>query len=457
MKNLTIQKLLEITAGKLLNNNYLNKPIDNFSIDTRTIKKNECFIAIKGERFDGHKFIKMAVKQGAAAVITENDTNISYNLDIPVIKVENTIKTLEKIATYFRDQYPVIRIGITGSIGKTTAKELTFQLLGQYHNTLKTPKSFNNNIGIPLTCFQLKPEHKIAIFEMGTNDFGEIEHLSKLIRPKFGVITCIASSHLEKFKDLQGVQKAKQEILAGMDNNSTLFINTDDPACVEIGRLFNGKTVTFGCKNRADIQAKNIHSNNKQIFFTIRGIKLNTPIQGKHNIYNVLVAIAISLELNIPLEEIKETLKILNLPSMRLETKEKNGITIINDAYNSNLKSALAAVEYLETFENTRKIAILGGMLELGEKSEELHYTLGKEAAKKNIDMLFVIGDVSRPIFQGAKDNGMSMEKLIYGCDLNQGIKKLFNILKKGDTILLKGSRKFELEKIEKKLMKNEF
>ncbi|NUM36096.1 MAG: UDP-N-acetylmuramoyl-tripeptide--D-alanyl-D-alanine ligase [Candidatus Brocadiae bacterium] len=453
MLKLSLSELIQITGGKTGNSPIFCKDIQGLSTDSRNILPGQCFLAIKGEKYDGHNFILDAIQKDASAIIANESYPVASGIPIPVIQVPQTLDALEKIALHHYKQFPLLCIAITGSVGKTTTKHLACSILSNRFGVLKSPKSFNNSLGVSLTLLELESIHKVLVMELGANAPGEIAHLTKMIKPDIGLITCVAPCHLEGFHSLSGVEQAKSEILLGMGEESVFITNADDCACQRILSKFPGKTVTFSLEKTSDFHAQNIRKEKDGIAFKMNGEEYFSPLPGLHNLYNLLASMAIATQAGMTPEEIKDSLSSLQLPAMRMEVKQSGGITVINDAYNANPKSMTAALEYLEQFPSTRKIAVLGSMLELGKESHHYHALIGKEAAAKNLDFLFAIGKEAKDIAIGAKESGMPEDKIFFYDDNINIEKELLPLLKQGDVVLLKASRRIKLEELVSKII----
>ena len=459
LHSLTIDDILEATQGEWTNSAVFPKAIDGISIDSRTISPGQCFIALEGEKHDGHHFLAEAVQKGAHALIVQkprNGPSPSPNgptiADVPRIEVPCTSKALENLALFYRARFTFSLVAITGSLGKTTTKELAFQIASRYCPTLKSPKSFNNSIGIPLTFLQIRKEHRVVVLEIGANAFGEIDHLSRIARPDIALITCVAPCHLEGFKNLEGVERAKGEILSGLKREGTLIVNGDDPACLRIASRFSGKVVTFGGDEKCDFHIQKITADGTGSRFWVNGKEFFSSLAGEHNLYNMVAAIAVAEQWDIPYEIVRDGVRDSQASSMRLEVKSLGGITVINDAYNSSPKAVMAAISFLKKFRGKRKIAILGSMLELGEESEKYHHKVGTEVANSGIDILCAVGEEAASFLQGAIEGGMDAPKLFFFPRTEEAMERLPALLEKGDVVLLKASRRMAFERLEESL-----
>ena len=451
MPELQLQQIKEAIHGHV--SNECACIIKGFSTDTRSLTPGNCFIALKGEFHDGHKFLELADKMGASAAIVEKTTTIPSNIQIPIIQVDNTLKALMDVAKYHYEQLSPLPIGITGSMGKTTTKELCFQILAHDRHVLKSPKSFNNNIGVPLTLLSLEPEHQIAILELGANHFGEIKQLSQLIKPKIGVISCVAPSHLEGFGNIDGVMRAKGELLKGMNKGGTLVVNGDDARCLAISQEFQGKVITFGHHKKCNFRIGQIRTTESGTRFELNGKAWKTPLIGQHNIYNLTAAIAVATEIGLSTEQIHKHSQKLSLPAMRMEITQHKEITFINDAYNANPQAMLAATSYLATCYQKRKIAIIGSMLELGSGSKDLHRDTGKQLGKYDIDLYFVIGQEAEAMYEGILESGYPSTAAFYFETIESAIPFILSKLQAKDIVLLKASRCLKFESLQDNLM----
>ena len=447
MKNVTIRKIIELTNGELITGNE-DFECKNFSKDTRQIQENDTYIGIKGENFDGNAFWKEALEKGAKCVIVENIDFSKENLenfkDKIIIKVESTFDALYKIATYKRDINNIPVVAITGSVGKTSTKDMVASVVSQKYETLKTIGNNNNNIGLPFTILGLKDE-EVMVLEMGMNHFGEISLLSKIAKPNICVITNIGTSHIGFLGSRENILKAKLEILDGTEN-PIIIVNNDNDLLHKwyMDNKDSKNIVSFGIENESDIMPKKLelHHDGSEYDCNINGedVKVKVPIAGEHFVFNSLCAIAVGKVLNIEPDKILQGIKNVELTKRRMDVKEKNGITIINDAYNASPESIKESLKYLKTFENNRKIAILGDVLELGEYNEELHRKIGKYVAEEGVDILIYYGEASKYVIDQAIKEGMNPKNIYDVKEKNQIIDLLKQKIKNGDVLLFKAS-----------------
>jgi len=446
----TVRDILTAAKGRLLSGN-ADEILTGISTDTRKIKKGELFLAIKGEKFDGHSFILDAVSKGAGGVLVQEGgiTNANFKLpDVSFISVNDSIKALGDIGNFHRSRFAIPIIGITGSNGKTTTKEMTAAILNKKFNALKNFGTENNNIGVPLTLMRLNSEHDIAVLEMGTNHLGEIRRLSEIARPTIAIITNIGPSHLEYLEDTDTVFKAKIEMLEHMSDGARLILNADDEY---LRKIKTGLKITwFGFDKEADFRADKISLEPDGISFRLNEKwDISLGVLGRHNVYNALSAIACAWDFGISIDEIKDALKEFRVPNMRMEVKKFGDIKIINDSYNANPQSMKQAIEALRDMTTEgRKVLIAGDMLELGTFSGRFHHLVGKQAAESGIDLIVAVGKLAEHVARGAQEAGMSERKIKLCAVMKEAREKVSSLIKKGDTILVKGSRAMRMEEI---------
>lgn len=447
MKNLTVRDILNITKGKLIIGDEQLECI-NFSKDTREIEKGDVYIAIKGETFDGNKFWRHALESGADCVIVDNvnftEKEKQEFKEKTIIQVEDTLKALYKIAEYKRSLYDIPVIAITGSVGKTSTKDIVANIVGQKYKTLKTIGNNNNNIGLPFTILRMKDEEAMVL-EMGMNHFGEIRLLTNIAKPTICIITNIGTSHIGNLGSRENILKAKLEILEGTEK-PIIIINNDNDLLHKWYEDNKQKMdiKTYGIKEKSHINAKNIVLEESSSQFTCNleneNLNIKVPIGGEHFILNSLCAVSVGKALGIDNEKIIKGIESFELTKKRMDITElKDGIKIINDAYNASYESMSASLKSLAEFKENRKIAVLGDMFELGDFSKELHEKVGEEVLKNKIDILICSGENAKNICEKAQEK-MDKENIYYLKDKNQIISLLEKIKKPGDVILLKAS-----------------
>ncbi|MCD7775111.1 MAG: UDP-N-acetylmuramoyl-tripeptide--D-alanyl-D-alanine ligase, partial [Clostridiales bacterium] len=412
--------------------------------DTRKAVKGGLFVALEGEKFDGHDFIGKAEELGAAAVLCRKNINAG----IPVIYADDTKKALLNLASYYRGLFDIPVVGITGSVGKTTAKDMTALVAGTKYKTVKTQGNLNNDIGMPMTIFNIDDSTEAAVIEMGMNHKGEISALTAVSRPTAGIITNVGVSHIENLGSRENILKAKLEILEGMKKGSPLILCGDNDLLKTV-KNNDYDIMFFGIENTncpvfADDIVLSEQSTSFKILYNNKKYDVFVPIAGVHNIYNALAAFSAGVKLGVEPEEAIEALKNFEPTGMRQKTEKHGGITFIEDCYNASPDSVKAAVSILMTSEGSRHIAVLGDMLELGDYSENAHRACGELAASKGVDMLFAYGEKSVFTAEGAKNSGM--EKVYHFTDPKDLSESLLSTLKPGDAVVFKASRGMKLE-----------
>lgn len=460
MKNLTVRDILNHTDGKLIIGNE-DLECKNFSRDTRKLEKGDIYIGIKGETFDGSKFWRQALENGASCVIVENidfsDKDKKEFEGKTIIKVENTLEALYNIARYKRSLYDIPVIAITGSVGKTSTKDIVANVVSQKYRTLKTIGNNNNNIGLPFTILRMQ-EEEAMVLEMGMNHFGEISLLTSIAKPTICIITNIGTSHIGNLGSRENILKAKLEILEG-NQSQTVIINNDNDLLHKWYEENKNKIdiKTYGIKEKSDLNANHIVLNELSSEFNCNldgeDEKIIVPVGGEHFILNSLCAAMVGKILKINSEKIVKGIEEFELTKKRMDITElENGVKIINDAYNASLESMSASLKVLSEFKQNRKIAVLGDMLELGEYSQKLHENVGEEVYQNKIDILMCSGKNAKYIAKRAKELGMSEENIYYFETKEEIINKLKEVSKKGDVILLKASNGMKFFDIAEKI-----
>ncbi|MFH1061621.1 MAG: UDP-N-acetylmuramoyl-tripeptide--D-alanyl-D-alanine ligase [Candidatus Omnitrophota bacterium] len=453
----TIKEILEATQGVLINQDAidLNTKINQVSIDSRTLKPGNLFIAIRGDNFNGHDYILPALEKGARAVLlasawAEENTKDLNKINKPIIAVENTIAALACLAKTHRKKFSIPIIAVTGSNGKTTTKDMIACVLEAKYKVLKSKGSFNNHIGVPLTLLELDATHQAAVIEMGMNHKGEIRGLAFIAAPDIGVITNAANAHLEFFNSISDIIEAKCELLELLGPNSLAVVNADCKPLYTRVKEFGVELLDFGIKSLSAYQGSNIISHVDGMAFTVNEkYTFRINVLGEHNVYNALAAIAIAQHFKIDYALIREQLLKFQPVSLRMQTIECQGVSIIADCYNANPDSTLAAINTLVSIKGkTRKVFVFGDMLELGRFSNKAHQQIGKLIAESSISKLITVGQKAEYAAMAAKDCGMLTED-VYQCKTNQeAAAVLEKIRKQDDVVLLKGSRGMHLEQI---------
>jgi UDP-N-acetylmuramoyl-tripeptide--D-alanyl-D-alanine ligase len=420
-----------------------------YSIDSRTIHPGELFFAVKGERMDGHDFVQQALEKGAVAAVVRQDEVARYGVKTRLLAVADTLVALQTLGAAVRRLWARPLIGVTGSTGKTTTKEAIAHVLSSRFRVLKSEGNFNNHFGLPLMLLKIEPEHEAAVIEMGMSHRGEIAALAKIAQPEIGVVTNVAPVHLEFFKSVAEIARAKYELIEALPAGGTAILNADDEYVSQFGRDFHGKVVRYGLHQAADIRAENIASRGAagSTFDVVAGgcrERANLPLVGVHNIYNALAAVATAMERGLSPAEATRALATLAPADKRGAVVQLGNITVINDCYNSNPTALDAMVDTLAAMPAKRRIVVAGEMLELGPSGEELHRRSGQHMAQKGIDILVGVRGLAKPMVQAASSAGMRAE---FVATPEEAGEWLARETREGDVVLLKASRGVKLER----------
>ncbi|WP_416150070.1 UDP-N-acetylmuramoyl-tripeptide--D-alanyl-D-alanine ligase [Salipaludibacillus sp. HK11] len=426
------------------------------SKDTRTIEKANLYVPIVGENFNGHDFVTGAIENGAVGALWQKDQPNPPS-DVPLIYVEDTLVALQNLAKNYLASLPTKVVAITGSNGKTTTKDMVTSVLSTTYKVQKTEGNYNNHIGMPLTILRLEEDTEIAVLEMGMSGRGEIELLSNLAQPDAAIITNIGESHLQDLGSREGISEAKFEITAGLQKNGTLIIHGDEPLLTDKVAQSPFHVITFGNRETNDYCPTQIQQKSNGTYFSLHGeteTEYFIPVLGKHNVNNALSAIAIAKQMNVSTTDIKKGLEAIKITGMRTELIEgKDGVTVINDAYNASPTSMRAAIDLLQDLKNyKKKIVVLADMLELGDKEDTFHYDIGKGIDTNKIDEVITFGQLARKIAEGAKTNFPENHVHAYN-DKQALIAKLKETVEEGDIVLMKGSRGMKLEDVVNELI----
>ena len=456
MKNITVEDILNICNGKLICGN--KKDIcESFCKDTRILQNGDVYVGIEGENFDGNTLYKQAIENGAKVCILQGievDEEYIKNKEVSIILVDDTIKAIGKIANFKRNLYvknfPVI--AVTGSVGKTSTKDIIASVVSEKYKVLKTEGNMNNHIGLPFTILKLKDEEALVV-EMGMNHFGEIDYLTNIAEPNIAVITNIGTSHIGNLGSRENILKAKLEILNSKNIKNVVINNYNDLLHKWYEENKNKYEIhTYGIENSSESIAKEISLMEQSSKFTAitddEKYEITVPVGGEHFVYNALCALTVGRVLGLSKKEIENGIKKFELTKKRMEiSKIKDNVTIINDSYNASFDSMKAALKYLKDIEGERKIAVLGDMLELGSYAEDLHRKVGKEFNKNNIDVLVTVGELSKNI------NNVVNTKENYHFENNKEAEVFLNKeLKQGDVALFKASNGMKFFEIIEKL-----
>lgn len=450
---LTADFIAESSGGRLLIGSGICA--EGASVDTRTIQPKEVFFALKGSRYDGHDFIWQAIEKGAAGVVIEdsrldqlNDILKKTKGKIFIVTVRDTEKALGDLARAWVQVNSVTVIGVTGSVGKTTTKDLIANVAGCKFKTHATQGNFNNKIGLPLTCLKLKNEHEVLVLEMGMSALGEIRDLCRIAPPTIGVVTCVAPVHLENLKTIEKVAEAKGELVEALPPSGIAVLNLDDERVAQMASLTTAKKLKFGYADGADVKiisSEISEDGHTRIRLKVAGKEITSKLSlfGYHQAYNASAAVAVGIGLGIDPEESLNAIEKVKPGKHRLDIIKVRDVTIIDDCYNASPKTMSSALKLLKEIPaKGRKVAILGDMLELGEYSEEAHIELGRQAYEAGVSILVVVGQYHQFVMRGAKD----ISTVVSAINVQEAKGIVADYVQGGDVVLIKGSRGVALD-----------
>lgn len=448
MEKLSLAEVAQVTGAE--KNSDAEIYFEGVSTDSRKITTNMLFVALKGENFNGESFAKDALKNGATAVLVSKTAK-----RVPegvVLKVDDTLTAYSQIAGAWRNRFDIPIIAVTGSNGKTTTKDLTAAALTGLGNINKTSGNFNNEVGVPMTLLELNEKHKAAVVEIGMRGLGQIESLAEVVKPTIGIVTNVSETHFELLGSIENIARAKGELVEAIQPGGTIILNADNRHTAAMKKLAGAgvKVVTYSLEGGADLVAKNILIGSVATEFTLsygdKGYDFEIPMIGRHNVSNALAAIAAGLTVGLSVEEIQRGISTLTTTKMRFEVIRRDGLTIVNDAYNASPASMRVAIKTMSEVYGGRLIAVLGDMLELGDISERVHKEIGAELVENKFDTLITLGELGKLIAAGAREAGL---KNVYTFDTHEdAAKKILELVRVGDTILFKASHVMHMEKI---------
>lgn len=436
--------------------------ITSVSIDSRTVEKGALFIPVKGENFDGHDFIKSALENGAVAFLTERwneqirlPMHELLSSEITAVKVRNTVKALQDLSLYWRGRLDLRVVGVTGSTGKTSTKDMIASVLSERLNVVASEKSYNNEVGVPLTILKADRKTGVLVVEMAMRGLGQIGELAEIAKPDVGVVTNVGKTHFELLGSEELIAEAKSELVKAVPSTGTVILNLDDAWTQRLKEMTRAAVITYGMSKGATFRADRIEIDNTgrpsfELHSPDGEIKIDLPLTGRHNIYNALAAAAVGYVLDINLNAVKKGLEKTVLTGMRMQIfSTADGVIVINDAYNANPTSMKAALQALKDFDGGfRKIAVLGDMLELGKLSDIAHFEIGEDIRKVGVDMLITIGEKGKRIAEGAIRKGFD-EKAAFVCQTTAEAAKILKVhVRPKDVILVKASRAMKLEEV---------
>jgi UDP-N-acetylmuramoyl-tripeptide--D-alanyl-D-alanine ligase len=463
MKEFSIADLAGIIKARPEASEYSIQDFTGVSTDSRTVKPGDCFFAIPGDNFDGHDYVDDAFAKGAVCAVVSKDIPVGKPTDKPILKVEDTIKALGDFAGEYRRQSNFEVVAITGSAGKTTTRQIAYQALSQHFRVHQSPRSFNNNIGLPLTLLGAEADDQIVIAELGSNHPGEIAHLTRIAAPDVAVVINVHPAHLEGFGDLKTIIKEKLSISEGLKSDGVFITNADFDCLISACRTKGTKFITFGKSDGANYQARNVSYEASASRFTIDSTEVYLPLPGPGNVENALAAWAICSQLGLAIEDFAKAVKTLSPASMRAELLQIGTLTVLNDCYNANpasMRNALDILAGLDPADKRRLVFICGDMAELGQQTERLHTELGISIAKTKVGLLLSVGKFAKIAAETSittdeqNFESKEIESLQIKCfdDTISACNNLHEFIKDYDIILVKGSRSVGLEKVVEKL-----
>ena len=446
----TLGEIAHMIGGEISDENFADTKIKGISTDSRTIDPGELYIPLVGEVFDGRIFIKECEDKGAKAFLVDNPEKINKTVKIPYVKVSDTKKALQDLATAYMEELSCKVIAITGSNGKTTTKDLLYRVLSEKYKTQKTMGNLNNEIGVPKTVLSLDPDTKMAIIELGTDNFGDISLTSRMVKPDIAMITNIGDAHLHNLKSRSGILKAKLEILEGMNDKGIFIYNIDDPTMKEEVPSYDirQKVLSFGTNEKADFRINFEDSPSSKIRFSHDDDFYEVPLMGEHNIYNAASVVMISEILGLDKKAINDGFSKVTTTQNRTELLECDGFDVLDDSYKSNPQSLLAGLNTAYMLEGyKRKIICLSDMLELGDNEKELHREIGAKLDSKKIDYVLFYGPLAKEIYEASLDN-FPTKRSIYFEHKDELIEKLKSLIIGSSLIFVKGSHGMHMEEI---------
>ena len=449
MEAVSMREILQWTDAQLVGILNLAQSVTGISTDSREIESGELFLALKGLNFDGHKFVEAALEKGACAAVVEREWAADREIEGPLLIVPSALEALGAIARQYRRRFQLPVVGVVGSAGKTTTKEMIAAVLGRRYRVLKNQGNENNEIGVPKTLLQLEQTDEAVVLELAARKRGDISYLCSVAQPTIGVLLNIGTAHLEFFESVEGVAKAKGELLDYLDESLTALVNVDDCVAAKEAKRTKGRLLGFGLGHGSQYRGEGLVLDQEgRGHFSLQNFSFQLQIPGRHNAYNALAAAAVGGLLDVPWEDIQSALNDFQPVAMRSQILRKNGICIINDSYNANPDSVRMALDLLSSMEGERRIAVLGDMLELGPRSAELHADVGCQVAAAEIDLLLATGPLSAHTVKAAQEAGLPSVCARHFADREALAECLVTVRQRGDLVLVKASRSMGLETI---------
>lgn len=447
-----LKEIAEVVGARSTSGDLGSYPIAGVSIDSRTLAEGNLFVAIEGPTHDAHLFIDNALDAGASGIIARSEFRYEgRHPNAKIILVDDTLEAMHDLARWWLRKFDLKKIAITGTNGKTTTKEMIAAVLSKKYATYRSPGNFNNLYGIPLAIFELDDSFEVAVMEFGMSTPGEIETLTRMVQPGYGLITNVDAAHLETMGSIEAIAKAKFELLENMPGDGTVFLNLDNRYLRTRYESESRRKIGYGIESRDGLHPESFESNGSGCFrFVVEPIgDVHLSVPGIHNMYNALAACAVGKELGVDPSEIKAALERFKSVGMRMEVIEHSGVKIVNDSYNSNPASLRNALRTLVALDAPgRRIAVLGDMLELGEKTRELHRQVGEFISELDLDLLLLAGELANQILIGAESAGIDMDRVHYFSSLDDLTQYLLKSVRDGDAVLVKASRSMSFDRV---------
>lgn len=454
MKRLALRDVQDAT-GAVLARGDAGVEVAGVSTDTRTLAAGELFLALSGPNFDGNRFAAQALAAGAGALLLREREGVLDGLPagVPVLLHPDPRRALADLAAWHRSRLSVPVIGITGSCGKTTTKNIVRDLLSHRMSVVASPSSFNNEVGVPLTLLMADETTQLCVIEMGTNHPGEIAALCRIARPTAGIITNVGAAHLEGLGSLEGVAREKGDLAAALPRDGFLVLDADCRFLPALRARTAARVVTYSVNGapgeRGDLDASDLVFHSGGTTFRLNGREVTSPLLGTHNVQNLLAALCVCIGLRVPIEEVLPAVPALRGGRQRMERIDVGELVVFDDSYNANPESMRAAVRVLAGLHgHRRRVLVLGDMLELGDLAAELHHRIGVEAARAGIDLLILVGELARAAAAGALEGGLDPSSVVHYAGTEEAAEGVSRHLRAGDVVLVKGSRRLRLEEV---------
>ena len=440
------------STGAMLVRGDADRLVHGVSTDTRTLQPRALYLALSGPNFDGNAFARQAEERGAGGLLLRAGSDLPLGelpSDAPVAVHDAPLRALSDLASWHRARLSIPVVGITGSCGKTTTKNILRQLLEPHLSVVASPASFNNDVGVPHTLLLADPDTQALVVEVGTNAPGEIAGLCRVARPTIGVITNIGASHLEKLGSIDGVAREKSALFASLPPDGLAVLNLDCRYAAELRSATRARVVTISVEGEGDFDATDLWFHSGGTTFKLQGHEVTSPLIGSHNVYNLLAALAAATGMGLSLEELLPAVSRLEGGKRRMERRQFGALTVFDDSYNANPDSARAAVRVLEGLHGSgRRVMVLGDMLELGDDAPELHHGIGCAAARADIDLLLLVGETTRATAAGALECGLAPERVRHLGSPAEALEQVADLVRAGDIVLVKGSRRMGLDRL---------